>query len=135
MPAKVGPKKSAKSEDDIKKKETAKSLKKGAEEANGATLGNAELGSMSNGNLSASKTAAANLIRGTSQLATPLDEQTNKEAGISMSELSQHTDVNREGGENAGENVSDGTQANAEVKYEEPILPNLIVLRFTILKL
>jgi hypothetical protein len=60
-----------------------------------------------------------------------LDDAANKDAGISSSELSHHTDGNREGGEaglNSTDNITGANVPEVEVKYEEPILPNLIVL-------
>lgn len=131
MPTKTGTKKSAKSEDEIKKKDATKSSKKSVEETSGL-----DLGSVLNDNTSA-KLAAINATRGTSQLGTSSDDNTNKEAGISTSELSQHTDGHRELGE-GGINLVDGTSGtiipDVEIKYEEPILPNLIVLKFVELK-
>jgi hypothetical protein len=137
MPPKTGTKKSAKSEDDIKKKDTGKSSKKGAEDIAGNTLGSSDLGSALNDS-NASKIPAANLIRGSSQLGTPLEESANKETGVSTSELSQHADGNRENGEggiNAGDNINGTGLSDADIKYEEPILPNLIVLRFGQIKI
>lgn len=137
MPPKTGQKKSAKGEDDTKKKDTAKGGKKGAEETSGTALGNAELGSLSNDNTSSSKIATGSFVRGASQSGTPLDDHANKEPGVSTSELSQHTDGNREGGEggaNTGESTSGTGLTDADIKYEEPVLPNLIVLRFEKLK-
>ncbi|CAF1308496.1 unnamed protein product [Rotaria sordida] len=132
MPPKAGTKKSAKSEDDSKKKDT-KASKKGAEETSGTTLGNIDIGSVSNDNTSTSKVATSNLARGPSQSGTPLDEHINKDPGVSTSELSQNTDGNRESGEtglNAGESSSGTVLSDADIKYEEPILPNLIVLSY-----
>ncbi len=130
MPPKTATKKSAKVEDDNKKKDTGKSSKKTVEETNGAnTLGSSELGSILNDS-NASKIPAANLVRGSSQLGTPLDETANKETGVSTSELSQHADGNGEGGNNAADNNTGTSSSEAEIKYEEPILPNLIVLRY-----
>lgn len=131
MPPKTGPKKSAKSEED-KKKDTGKNAKKGGDET---SAGNADFTSLSNENTSSSKMAASNLIRGTSQSGTPLDDHLNRETGVSTSELSQHTDGIRDGGE-TGATTGDslgGAQSETDVKYEEPILPNLIVLRFVIM--
>jgi hypothetical protein len=133
MPPKTGSKKSAKSEDDTKKKDTAKTTKKGAEENATTVVANTDLSSLANDHSPSSKTAAGNLLRGTSQLGTPSDENTHKEMGISLSELSQHTDGNREGGDggaNVGDNITGAAASDADIKYEEPILPNLIVLRF-----
>lgn len=126
MPPKAGTKKSAKSEDDTKKKDTAKT-KKTTEDSN-----NADVNAVLNDNASA-KLAAINAARGTSQLGTPLDDNSNKEGVISTSELSHYQDGNRDIGD-GGLNPIDGTSGTfvpeIEVKYEEPILPNLIVLRF-----
>lgn len=126
MPAKAGTKKSAKSEDDTKKKDTTKTTKKSVEDTTSA-----DPTSVINDNASA-KLAAINVARGTSQLGTPLDEHSNKEGGISTSELSHYADGNREseGGFNSADGVSGAFIPEIEVKYEEPILPNLIVLRF-----
>jgi hypothetical protein len=71
-------------------------------------------------------------------LGTPLEESANKETGVSTSELSQHADGNRENGEggiNAGDNINGTGLSDADIKYEEPILPNLIVLRFVQIKI
>jgi hypothetical protein len=132
MPPKAGTKKSAKNEDETKKKETTKSSKKTVEETSGV-----DLGSVLNDNTS-SKIAAINASRGGSQLGTPSEENTNKEAGVSTSELSHHADGNRESGEggiNIGDSISGTIIPDIEIKYEEPILPNLIVLEFVQLKL
>jgi len=127
MPPKTSTKKSAKSEDETKKKETTKSSKKSVEETP-----NVDLGSLLNDNTS-TKNTAINAPRGTSQLGTPSEDNTNKEPGVSTSELSHHTDGNRDSGE-GGINLGDSTSGiiipDAEIKYEEPILPNLIVLEF-----
>ncbi|CAF3379397.1 unnamed protein product [Rotaria socialis] len=133
MPPKAGQKKSAKSEEDPKKKDTLKNAKKGADESNAAGLGNTDLGSISNENVTSSKTGAGNLTRGASHSGTPLDDHSNKEPGVSTSELSQHTDGNRESGEtglNTGGSINGAALSEADVKYEEPILPNLIVLGY-----
>ncbi|CAF1078293.1 unnamed protein product [Rotaria sp. Silwood1] len=132
MPPKTGTKKSAKAEDDTKKKDT-KGTKKGTEETSGTVLGNIELGSVSNDNTSTSKIATSNLTRGASQIGTPLDEHTNKDPGVSTSELSQHADGHRESGEtglNIGDSLNGTALSDADIKYEEPILPNLIVLSY-----
>ena len=130
MGPKGGVKKSAKSEDDIKKKETGKSSRKGNEDGNAALSSSNDLASASNDNPGSTRVPPMNLVRGTSQLGTPSEENTNREPGVSNSELSHHTDGNREGAD-AADN-SNGVAANEvpEIKYEEPILPNLIVLRF-----
>ena len=57
--------------------------------------------------------------------------------GVSTSELSQNTDGNRENGEagvNGGETANGAAATEADIKYEEPVLPNLIILRLIILK-
>ncbi|CAF3844961.1 unnamed protein product [Rotaria magnacalcarata] len=133
MPPKAGQKKSAKSEEDPKKKDTSKNAKKGADESNAAGLGNSDLGSISNDNITSSKIGASNLTRGASHSGTPLDDHSNKEPGVSTSELSQHTDGNRESGEtgiNTGGSINGAALSEADVKYEEPILPNLIILGY-----
>lgn len=132
MPPKTGQKKSAKSEDDTKKKEGGKTGKKGAEDSSTNVLGNADLAASSNDNASSSKLITGGLPRGTSQVGTPLNEHGNKDPGLSTSELSHHTDGNREGGEggmNIGDSLTGISQSDADIKYEEPILPNLIVLK------
>jgi len=121
-PKKTGGKKETKSEDDTKKKESTKNSKKNVVEDTG------DLGSATTGNTS-SKTGTGNLPRGTTQLGTPTEESINKEAGGLPSEPSQLTEGNREGGETG--DITTGTGlSDADIKYEEPILPNLIVLRF-----
>lgn len=130
MPPKTGTKKSAKSDEENKKKDTTKSSKKPAEETSPADVG-------STLNDSLTKTSAANIARGTSQLGTPLEDTANKDAGISTSELSHHADGNREAGEtglNSADNSAGANVPEVEVKYEEPILPNLIVLELVLLK-
>lgn len=122
MGPKTGTKKSAKTEDDSKKKDGGKSSKKSTEDnaSNDPSSGNDAKG------------GAANLLRGTSQLGTP-DEIANKEPGVSSSELSHHTDPNRETGDsgmNQTENNSGTPIPEADIKYEEPILPNLIILEY-----
>ena len=124
MPAKTGTKKSAKSEEEGKKKDTNKGSKKTAEETSPADAGSAL-------NDSSTKTPAAGATRRTSQLGTPLDDAANKEAVISTSDSSQPTDGNREAGGTKLNTTDSSAGANVpevEVKYEEPILPNLIVL-------
>lgn len=125
MPPKAGTKKSAKSEDEIKKKDTGKNSKKNSEEASAADAASA----FNDG--TSSKTAAINAQRGTSQLGTPPEEHAHKDPGLSTSELSHHTDGKGESGE-GGLNTTDSSSGahlpEADVKYEEPILPNLIVL-------
>ena len=120
MPGKAGGKKGAKSDDEPKKKESTKGSKKNAEDAG-------EGGSATTGQ--SSKTPAGNLTRGTSQLGTPTDETSNKDAAGSTVEPSQQTEGNREGTE-AGDSASGIGVPEADIKYEEPILPNLIVLRY-----
>ncbi|CAF1065417.1 unnamed protein product [Adineta ricciae] len=122
MPAKAGGKKAAKSDDEPKKKDSTKGSKKNAEDAG-------EVGSATTGNTSSSKTPAGNLARGTSQLGTPTDESSTKEAGASTIEPGQQTEGNREGGE-PGDNAASAPVPEADIKYEEPILPNLIVLNY-----
>ena len=131
MPPKTGTKKSAKAEDETKKKETGKSTKKGAEETGGASAlpSNVDLASISNDNASTAKGQAAALQRGNSQIGTPSDDNANREHGVSTSELSHHTDPNRDGLDTGESGRADG-QADGEIKYEEPILPNLIVLSY-----
>jgi hypothetical protein len=132
MPPKAGAKKSAKSDDEPKKKETTKGGKKPAEETTGV-----DLGSVTNDSASA-KTAAINAVRGASQSGTPSEENNNKEPGVSTSELSHHTDGNREAGDsrlNLADNSSGMNLPEYEIKYEEPILPNLIVLEYVYGKL
>jgi hypothetical protein len=129
MPAKTGTKKSAKTDDENKKKDTTKGSKKSVEDTSSADIGSVL-------NDSSAKLATINAVRGSSQLGASLDDNSNKEAGISVSELSHHTDGNREPGE-TGLNTTDNSGANIpeqEVKYEEPILPNLIVLELVLLK-
>ena len=123
MPPKTGTKKSAKSEDESKKKETAKGLKKGGEET-----GSNDLSSSANDNNSFSKGSPGNAARGTSQLATPSEDNVNREPGASTSELSHHTEGGREGADGA-DSAAGTALAEADIKYEEPILPNLIVQR------
>jgi hypothetical protein len=130
MPPKTSAKKGTKSEDETKKKDT-KGSKKPAEDTTGG-----EPGSVLNDTAS-SKQAAINVTRGTSQLGTPSEENPNKEPGLSTSELSHHTDGNREIGEGGINLIDSSSGANipeVEIKYEEPILPNLIVLKFVQLK-
>ena len=125
MPPKTSTKKSAKSEDDTKKKDTGKNSKKASEEASAADAASAF------NDATSTKTAAINAQRGASQLGTPPEENAHKEHGLSTSELSHHTDGNRDSGE-AGLNTTDSSSGahppEVDVKYEEPILPNLIVL-------
>ncbi|CAF3897884.1 unnamed protein product [Adineta steineri] len=121
MPAKAGGKKGAKSEDDTKKKESTKNSKKGTDETGDNVV--------ATGNASPTKTAAGNLARSSSQAGTPIDENINKDTGGLTSEPSQHTEGNREGGE-TGDNATIAGVADADIKYEEPILPNLIVLSY-----
>lgn len=126
MPPKTGTKKSAKSEEDSKKKDGGKGSKKPAEEP-----GSVEPSASSDG-----KTGASALVRGLSQTGG-VDDGTNREPGVSTSELSHHTDSNRETGEaggNAAENTSGTANPEVDIKYEEPILPNLIILEFVDLK-
>ncbi|CAF1003902.1 unnamed protein product [Adineta steineri] len=121
MPAKAGGKKTAKSEDDTKKKESTKNSKKGTDETGDNVS--------ATGHASPTKTAAGNLARSSSQAGTPIDENMNKDTGGLTSEPSQHTEGNREGGE-TGDNATIAGVADADIKYEEPILPNLIVLSY-----
>lgn len=131
MPTKAGAKKSAKSEDETKKKDNVKGGKKGSDETGGpsAQPSNVDLASVSNDNASVSKGQAGVLQRGNSQLGTPSDENANRDQRISTSELSHHTDANRDGLETGDSARGDG-QNEADIKYEEPILPNLIVLSY-----
>lgn len=116
MPAKAGGKKVPKSDDEPKKKESTKGSKKNAEDA-------AEAGSAT------SKTPAGNLARGASQIGTPTDELSSKELGASTTDPGQQAEGNREGGE-ASDNTASAAVPEADIKYEEPILPNLIVLKY-----
>ena len=131
MPPKTGTKKSAKTDDDPKKKETGKSTKKAAEESGGTSAlpSNIDLTSTSNDNASTAKGQGAVLQRGNSQIGTPSEDNQNRDHGISTSELSHHTDVNRDGLETGDSGRADG-QNDADIKYEEPVLPNLIVLNY-----
>ena len=122
MPAKAGGKKAAKSDDEPKKKDSTKGSKKNNEDVG-------EVGSATTGQTSSSKTPAGNQVRGTSQLGTPTDESSNKEPGASTIEPGQQTEGNREGGE-AGDNAASVPVPEVDIKYEEPILPNLIVLKY-----
>lgn len=125
MPPKTGTKKSAKSEDEIKKKDTGKNSKKTSEDASAADAASAF------NDTTSAKNAAINAQRGASQLGTPPEESAHKEPGPSTSEMSHHNDGNHEGGEaglNATDNNASGLLPEHDVKYEEPILPNLIVL-------
>ena len=128
MPPKMGTKKSAKSDDDTKKKETNKGSKKGTDEGGVPLAGSNDIGSSSNDNNSSSKVPPGNLMRGTSQLGTPSEENANREPGASTSELSHHTDGGRDGAD-GGESAAGTALADTDIKYEEPILPNLIVQR------
>ena len=130
MGPKTGTKKSAKSEDELKKKDGGgggKSSKKSTEDnaSNDPSSGND------------TKTGTANLVRGASQIGSP-DENTNREPGVSISELSHHTEPNRQTGElgmNSAENNPGTPVPEADIKYEEPILPNLIILEQVDLKI
>lgn len=125
MPPKTGTKKSAKSEDDTKKKDTGKNSKKTSEDASAADAASAF------NDTTSAKNAAINAQRGASQLGASPEESAHKEPGPSISEMSHHTDGNREGGEaglNTTDNNSGAVSPELDVKYEEPILPNLIVL-------
>lgn len=130
MAPKTVAKKSARSEDETKKKEGAKGSKKNSEDANAGLGGSTDLASTIHENQSSSKIPPVNLNRGASQLGTPSEENTNREAGVSTSELSHHADGIRDGID-PGENHGSTTIADPiDIKYEEPILPNLIILRF-----
>ena len=127
MPPKGGSKKSAKSDEEVKKKDTTKGTKKGAEETTSSDPN-------SIGNDTSTKTAAINANRGTSQLAGgSSDEIITKEPGVSTSELSHYTDGNRDNGE-SGNHIGDSalgvTIPEIDIKYEEPVLPSLIILKF-----
>lgn len=120
MPGKAGGKKGAKSDDEPKKKDSTKGSKKNADDAG-------ESGSTATGQ--SSKTPVGNLARGASQLGTPTDETSNKDTTGSTAEANPLTEGNKEGAE-AADSASAAGVPEADIKYEEPILPNLIVLRY-----
>ena len=132
MPPKTGSKKSAKADDDhSKKKDSTKSGKKSANEPSASLLSSIDHGSATHETSAVSKGPANTLVREASQFGTLSEDNTHRELATSLSELGPHSDVQRESATN-GEHPTTAGPLEADIKYEEPILPNLIVLRFVV---